>query len=317
MGESEKTGGRAPDKFAPLVEHGGREAALARFGGGQRPVLDFGFVELLDLMGDDLAIEEAARVSYAKGTRAVSDRRNLIRYMMRHRHTSPFEMVEIKLRVKLPIFVERQWVRTRTANMNEVSARYSELPAEVYIPEPEQVCHQSKTNRQGRGEPVGREAAQAFRTALLTGAGFSFDAYRTALQADVARETARVGLPLGTYTEKIWKIDGHNLLRFLQSRLDMHAQWEIRRYAEAIAEIVRVWLPLTWEAFVDYRLQAVTLSRIEHRILAELAYVGADRLRVAAIAAGLSRREVEEFVAAFASPEGAIAKALVPPKGGS
>lgn len=284
----------------------GREVALARFAEPVR-VLDHGFVQLVDLMGDDEAIEEAARVSYAKGTRSRSDRRALLRYLLRHRHTSPFEMVELKIRVKLPIFVERQWVRHRMASLNEVSARYSELPEEVYIPTDAQVCAQSKTNKQGRAAPVDSGIAEAFRMRLAEETSRAFCLYRDVLSEDVARETARIGLPLGTFTEKIWKIDGHNLLHFLSLRLDAHAQWEIRQYAEAIAEIVKVWLPLTWEAFVDYRLEAATLSRMELDVVRWL--VAGHRqffgeivdaaLRVECERAGMTGREIGEFLARF------------------
>lgn len=281
-----------------------------------RQVLDYGFVQLLDVMGDDEAIEEAARVSYVMGTRSVRDRRALIRYLMRARHTSPFEMVEIKLRVKLPIFVERQWVRHRMASLNEVSARYSELPEEFYVPEPEQVCVQSATNKQGRAEPVDSERAERFRDGLDNHSSTAFLRYQDALADGVARETARIGLPLGTYTEKVWKIDGHNLLHFLALRLDTHAQWEIRQYAEALAEIVKVWLPLTWEAFVDYRLEAASFSRMELFVVRSLfqawllnerdlgysqdGVIARERERCAA--AGMSKRETDEFLARLRGP---------------
>lgn len=272
-----------------------------------RRVLDHGFVQLLDVMGDDRAIEEAARVSYDAGgsSRRTSDTRGLIRYLMRHRHTSPFEMCELKLRVKLPIFVERQWVRHRTASLNEVSARYSVLPEEFYVPEPEQVCHQSKTNKQGRAEPIDDPAR--FRDVLAGQSRAAFEDYRTAIDGyDIARETARIGLPLGTYTEKVWKIDAHNLLHFLSLRLHPHAQFEIRAYAEAIAEIVKVWLPLTWEAFEDYRLGAVTFSRAEVEALRTLVTIAS--VRDEKVPAGLvevmrmrraSEREINEFFGAL------------------
>jgi thymidylate synthase (FAD) len=289
---------------------------LARFTEPQK-VLDHGFVQLLDVMGDDEAIEEAARVSYQAGTRKVSDRRGLIRYLGRHRHTTPVEMVEMKIRVKLPIFVERQWIRHRTASTNEMSARYSELPEEFYVPVAEQVCHQDRTNKQGRAEPLDEVAAESFRQILISDSGETFDSYRTSLASGVARETARIGLPLGTYTEKVWKIDAHNLLHFLSLRLDPHAQWEIRQYAEAIAAIVREWLPLTWEAFVDYRLEGCSLSRMEVEVLRSVVRSwmsdeedlnpSKDRdgslaviiMREHASQLGMSKREVDAFVARF------------------
>jgi thymidylate synthase (FAD) len=287
---------------------GGAVGPLARFVEPQR-VLDHGFVQLIDVMGDDAAIEEAARVSYQQGTRTTSDRRALIRYMMRHQHTSPFEAAEIKLRVKLPIFVERQWARTRTASWNEVSARYSELPEEFYVPEAVQVCHQSRISKQGRAEPLDKEDADRFRDGLTNASSDAFLRYQAALEEDVARETARIGLPLGTYTEKVWKIDGHNLLHFLALRLSLHAQWEIRQYAQAIAEIVKMWLPLTWEAFVDYRLEAVTLSRMEVEVVSRIVSAWASEsplspvvrktVRLMCSSVGTSDREANEFVKRF------------------
>lgn len=246
-----------------------REELLARFS-APRPVLDHGHVALVDVMGDDERIEAVARLSYGDGTRSVSDRRALIRYLVRHRHTSPLEQVAITLDIKLPIFVARQLVRHRTQSLNEVSARYSELPEEYYIPEPEQVCAQSKTNKQGRAEPVSPPVSHAFREGLRNGAGRSFSAYKSALDLDVARETARIGLPLGTYTRWWTTWDLHNLLHMLQLRLDEHAQWEIRVYANAIADIVKEWVPLAWEAFEDYRLQAATFSRQELAVLRQI-----------------------------------------------
>lgn len=275
-----------------------------------RRVLDHGFVQLLDVMGDDAAIEEAARVSYDAGaaSRKVSDTRGLIRYLMRHRHTSPFEMCEVKLRIKLPIFVERQWVRHRMASLNEVSARYSVLPEEFYVPEPDQVCHQSKTNKQGRAAPI--DDSSRFRDALAGHSRSAFEDYRTAIDGyDIARETARIGLPLGTYTEKVWKIDLHNLLHFLSLRLHPHAQFEIRVYAETIAEIVQRWVPLTWEAFEDYRLGAVTLSRDEVETVRAALSLAAGRYpdlvqgMIATLKSrGSSQREIGEFITALGLP---------------
>lgn len=291
-----------------------RAELLARFS-DRIPVLDHGFVELIDVMGDDAAIDDAARVSYQAGTRKVSDRRTLLRYLMRARHTSPFEMAEIKLRVKLPIFVERQWIRHRTANVNETSARYSVLPEDFYVPVAQQVCYQDKKNRQGRAEPMPEADAEAFRGHQRLGGEAAFAEYNAALEAGVARETARIGLPLGTYTEKIWKIDVHNLLHFLALRLDAHAQWEVRQFAEAIATIVREWIPLTWEAFEDYRLHAYTLSRMEAEVVRRMvASFLSDEAEAASsdgrdidppqfirdmCMPGMSKRETGEFVARF------------------
>ena len=230
------------------------------------PVLDHGFVRVVDYMGDDGAIVQAARVSYGRGTRHVSSDRGLINYLMRHRHTSPFEMCEIKLHVKLPIFVARQWIRHRTANVNEYSARYSVVEDQVYLPEPAQMAAQARTNRQGRGEALPDATAAAFRERLRQGAADAFAAYRDMLQGEgedgpgLARELARIGLPLNTYSEWYWKADLHNLLHFIGLRADPHAQYEIRAYAEVLLDIVRRWVPLTAAAFAEYRLGASLLS---------------------------------------------------------
>ena len=230
------------------------------------PVLDHGFIRVVDYMGDDGAVVQAARVSYGKGTRHVSSDRGLINYLMRHRHTSPFEMCEIKLHVKLPIFVARQWIRHRTANVNEYSARYSVVEDQVYLPEPAQMAAQASTNRQGRGEALPEATAVAFRERLRRGAADAFAAYREMLQGEggdapgLARELARIGLPLNTYSEWYWKIDLHNLLHFVGLRADPHAQYEIRAYAEVLQDIVRRWVPLTAAAFAEYRLGAALLS---------------------------------------------------------
>jgi thymidylate synthase (FAD) len=236
------------------------------------PVLDRGFVRVIDYMGDDAAIVQAARVSYGRGTKQVSSDRGLINYLMRMRHTSPFEMCEVKLHVKLPIFVARQWIRHRTANVNEYSARYSVLDDEFYLPAPEHLAAQSTTNRQGRAEVLDEPAAATARDVLETNAAEAYARYVDLLnegadgqpldpgRAGLARELARIALPLNTYTQWYWKIDLHNLLHFVSLRADPHAQYEIRAYAEVLLEIVRRWLPLTHAAFVDYRLEGAALS---------------------------------------------------------
>ena len=230
------------------------------------PVLDHGFIRVVDYMGDDAAVVQAARVSYGKGTRHVSSDRGLINYLMRHRHTSPFEMCEIKLHVKLPIFVARQWIGHRTANVNEYSARYSVVEDQVYLPEPAQMAAQAKTNRQGRGDMLPEAVAEQFRLRLRQGAADAFAAYRDMLGSDdpdspgLARELARIGLPLNTYSEWYWKTDLHNLLHFIGLRADPHAQYEIRAYAEVLLDIARRWVPLTAAAFAEYRLGATLLS---------------------------------------------------------
>lgn len=245
------------------VKHAGDPAAEAD-GRLIFPALDHGFVEILDVMGNDRAVEESARVSYqSAGKKRDSDTRTLLRYMLSHRHTSPFERCEIVIRVRLPVFVERQWARHRTASWNEVSARYSVLPADFYLPDIDQVRAQSKTNKQGRADPLDRDIAESFLVELGGIYGHAYQAYEAHLEAGVTRELARLNLPVGIYTEKVWKVDLHNLMHFLRLRLDEHAQYEVRVYAQILADFVRAWVPHTWEAFVDYELQAVRLSRME------------------------------------------------------
>jgi thymidylate synthase (FAD) len=236
------------------------------------PVLDRGFVRVIDYMGDDGAIVQAARVSYGRGTRQVSSDRGLINYLMRMQHTSPFEMCELKLHVKLPIFVARQWIRHRTASVNEYSARYSVLDDEFYLPAPEHLAAQSTTNRQGRAEVLDGPAAAAALEALETNAAEAYARYVDLLnegadgqprepdRAGLARELARMVLPLNAYTQWYWKVSLHNLLHFLALRADPHAQYEIRAYAEVLLDVVRRWVPLTHAAFVDYRLDGAELS---------------------------------------------------------
>ena len=228
------------------------------------PVLDHGFVRVVDYMGDDAAIVQAARVSYGQGTKQARDDSGLIRYLMRHWHSTPFEMCEIKLHVKLPVFVARQWIRHRTASVNEYSARYSILDREFYIPSPEHLAAQSVTNNQGRGATLeGAEAARVLE--ILKGdSARAYDHYEEMLategQQGLARELARMNLPANIYTQWYWKIDLHNLMHFLRLRADPHAQYEIRAYAEALCSIVQDWVPAAWSAFEDYRLNACQLS---------------------------------------------------------
>jgi thymidylate synthase (FAD) len=238
----------------------GMEAHLYR----AHPVLDHGFIRVIDYMGDDSAIVQAARVSYGAGTKHVQNDEGLIRYLMRHWHSTPFEMCEIKLHVKLPVFVARQWIRHRTANVNEYSARYSILDREFYIPEPAQLAAQSTVNNQGRGDVLqGAEAARVLEM-LKRDANTAYDHYEAMLSQDgqqgLARELARMNLPANIYTQWYWKVDLHNLFHFLRLRADPHAQYEIRVYAEAIAACVKDWLPLAYAAFEDYRMGGVTLS---------------------------------------------------------
>ncbi|MBP6736430.1 MAG: FAD-dependent thymidylate synthase [Rhodobacteraceae bacterium] len=260
------------------------------------PVLDHGFVRVIDYMGDDSAIVQAARVSYGAGTKHVQNDEGLIRYLMRHWHSTPFEMCEVKLHVKLPVFVARQWIRHRTANVNEYSARYSILDREFYIPEPAQLAAQSTVNNQGRGAVLeGAEAARVLDM-LKADAGRSYDNYEAMLSQDgqqgLARELARMNLPMNIYTQWYWKVDLHNLFHFLRLRADAHAQYEIRVYAEAIAEAVRDWVPLAFAAFEDYRMGGVTLSgkaiAVLKRRLAGQAVGQED--------SGMSKGEWREFV---------------------
>ena len=271
------------------------------------PVLDHGFVRVIDYMGDDGAIVQAARVSYGRGTRRVSEDAGLIRYLMRHRHSTPFEMCEIKYHVKLPIFVARQWIRHRTANVNEYSARYSILDREFYIPSPEHLAAQSSVNRQGRGDVLGGDEAAQVLDLLRGDAARCYDHYAEMLNEDtagapldpsrqgLARELARMNLTLNTYTQWYWKIDLHNLFHFLSLRADPHAQYEIRAYADAMLTAVEAWVPVACQAFRDYRLGAVTLSgpmlAVVRRMLAGEAVGQAE--------SGLNRREWGELMAAL------------------
>lgn len=271
------------------------------------PVLDHGFVRVVDYMGDDGAVVQAARVSYGRGTRKVSEDRGLVHYLMRHRHSTPFEMCEIKFHVKLPIFVARQWIRHRTANVNEYSARYSILDNEFYVPAPGQLAAQSAANRQGRGELLeGAEAAEVLE--LLRGdAARSYDHYARMLnerddgsaidpaRKGLARELARMNLTLGFYTQWYWKVDLHNLMHFLSLRADSHAQYEIRVYAEAMMDVLRRWVPLTAEAFEEYRLHATTLSKSGLAVVKRL--IAGES--VTQETSGLGKREWRELMAAL------------------
>ena len=268
------------------------------------PVLDHGFVRVIDYMGDDSAIVQAARVSYGKGTKKITNDRGLIRYLMRHRHTTPFEMCEIKFHVKLPVFVARQWIRHRTANVNEYSARYSILDREFYIPATEQLAAQSVANRQGRGDVLQGDEAARVLALLRDDAARCYDHYEEMLNEDsdgnprdpdrpgLARELARMNLPLNIYTQWYWKVDLHNLLHFLSLRADAHAQYEIRVYAEAMLDIARRWLPIACEAFEDYAVGGAHLSRagieVVRRMLAGEAVAQED--------SGLSKREWAELM---------------------
>ncbi len=227
-------------------------------------VLDHGFVRVIDYMGDDAAICQAARVSYGKGTKSVQNDEGLIRYLMRHWHSTPFEMCEIKLHVKLPVFVARQWIRHRTANVNEYSARYSILDREFYIPAKDALATQSVLNNQGRGSGLSGEEADRVLRYLRDDAARCYDHYEEMISVEgkqgLARELARMNLPANIYTQWYWKVDLHNLLHFLRLRADSHAQYEIRVYADEICKLVADWVPLAFSAFEDYRVGGATLS---------------------------------------------------------
>ncbi len=235
------------------------------------PVLDDGFVCLVDMMGDDASVVQAARVSYGAGTKQVSDDRGLIRYLMRHRHTTPFEMAEIKLLVRVPMDCWRQWIRHRTANVNEYSTRYSIAIDSAQRTPADEWRTQAAGNRQGSGDPLPADVGEKLSQAEAQLQKHAHDVYLERLEAGVAREQARKDLPLSTYTEAYWKVDLHNLLHFLSLRMDEHAQLEIRAYATAIGvEIVKPLFPLVWEAFEDYRLGAMFLSRLERGVIERL-----------------------------------------------
>ena len=281
--------------------------------GGYFPVLDHGFVSLVDYMGSDESIEQAARVSYGYGTRHTSQTRGLIRYLHRHRHTTPSEMVELKFHCAMPIFVARQWIRHRTANVNEYSGRYSLIPLVFYRPKPEDFALQSAVNNQGRQEAAAGESA--YREAVARWEQLRAQAaatYGWLVGQDVARELARIDLPLSTYTQWYWKIDLHNLLHFLSLRVDPRAQWEIQQYARVIAGMVKRVAPLSFEAWVDYDLESRPLTRAEREVLSRLVTADADGVRArdgAAVgadglaAAGLSKREIEELAEKLRAPD--------------
>ena len=264
--------GLSPDQIAEIAElRSQSQSTLRAVAPGMeahlyeaKPVLDHGFVRVIDYMGDDAAICQAARVSYGKGTKSVQNDEGLIRYLMRHWHSTPFEMCEVKLHVKLPVFVARQWIRHRTANVNEYSARYSILDREFYIPAPEHVAAQSEVNNQGRGAVLEGEEAARVLELLKSDSMRAYDHYEEMIAGDgqqgLARELARMNLPANIYTQWYWKVDLHNLLHFLRLRADAHAQYEIRVYAEEMCKVVADWVPFAFRAFEDYRMGGATLS---------------------------------------------------------
>lgn len=277
------------------------------------PVLDHGFVSLVDYMGDDAAIVQAARVSYGAGTKTHSEDRGLVRYLRRHAHTTPYEMVELKFHVKLPIFVARQLIRHRTASVNEYSMRYSLAPMQFYMPKIENMGTQSKKNKQGRAESItdGQAAYTRSQWAYLQNRSKELYEYLIGEDVDLARELARIHLPLNIFTEWFWKIDLHNLLGFLKLRVDKHAQWEIQQVSHLKACIANAVAPLAMEAWVDYTYQAKTFSRMEMQFLRSLLITTQDQ-GVTGIfpkgspnkskdmaALGMGQREISEFLAEF------------------
>ncbi len=267
------------------------------------PVLDHGFVRVIDYMGDDAAICQAARVSYGRGTKSVQNDEGLIRYLMRHWHSTPFEMCEIKLHVKLPVFVARQWIRHRTANVNEYSARYSILDREFYIPASEHLAAQSEVNNQGRGATLeGDEAAQVLEY-LKSDSARAYDHYEAMISQDgqqgLARELARMNLPANIYTQWYWKVDLHNLFHFLRLRADAHAQYEIRVYADEICKLVADWVPFAYAAFEDYRLGGATLSGKALDCIRKM-LAGEE---VTQENSGMSKGEWREFQSVLANPK--------------
>jgi thymidylate synthase (FAD) len=249
-------------------------------------VLDKGFVRLVDYLGGDARIVQSARVSYGGGTKTVREDRGLINYLMKNDHTSPFEQVSLTFHCKMPIFVARQWVRHRTAKLNEISGRYSVMQDQFYLPEPDQVRMQSKSNKQGRSdEQVPREEAKRFIEQMESEQEAVYDTYQEMLDAGLARELARINLPLSLYTEWYWKIDLHNLFHFLHLRMDPHAQYEIRVYAEAMANCAHAVAPMAYEAFEEHVLHGVRLSRSECAALAAVLSGGVPELQDKALAA--------------------------------
>ena len=271
------------------------------------PVLDHGFVRVVDYMGDDSSIVQSARVSYGKGTKKVSTDEGLIKYLMRHWHSTPFEMCEIKYHVKLPIFIARQWIRHRTANVNEYSARYSILDKEFYIPAKEQLSAQSTSNRQGRGDLITGDQAEEVLKILKDDATRTYDNYEKMLnerydgstidesKAGLARELARMNLTLNSYTQWYWKTDLLNLLNFLALRADSHAQFEIREYADIMMETIKKWVPITYDAFVDYRVGGMELSAKGKIVIQKM--IKGEKCDIES--SGLSKREWNELMDSF------------------
>jgi len=271
------------------------------------PILDHGFIRVVDYMGEDSSVVQAARVSYGKGTKKVSTDSGLIKYLMRHWHSTPFEMCEIKYHIKLPIFIARQWIRHRTANVNEYSARYSILDKEFYLPESQHLAAQSQINRQGRGDVLKGEQAKKVLDLLKNDAEQTYNNYETMLnekydgsvieegKIGLARELARMNLTLNTYTQWYWKTDLLNLMNFLRLRADHHAQYEIRAYADAMLDTVKKWVPITYEAFMDYRVGGTEVSAKGKTIIKKL--IKGEKVSIDQ--SGLSKREWNELMASL------------------
>ena len=271
------------------------------------PILDHGFIRVVDYMGTDTSIVQAARVSYGKGTKKVNTDSGLIKYLMRHWHSTPFEMCEIKYHVKLPIFIARQWIRHRTANVNEYSARYSILDKEFYLPSQEKLAAQSQSNRQGRGDVLEGEQAKKVLDLLKTDAERTYNNYEEMLnqrydgstidenKIGLARELARMNLTLNTYTQWYWKTDLLNLMNFLRLRADHHAQYEIRAYADVMLDTLKRWVPITYEAFMDYRVGGTEVSSKGKLVIQKLI----KKENITIEESGLSKREWNELMEAF------------------
>ena len=271
------------------------------------PILDHGFIRVIDYMGNDNSIVQAARVSYGKGTKKVNTDSGLIKYLMRHWHSTPFEMCEIKYHVKLPIFIARQWIRHRTANVNEYSARYSILDKEFYLPTKENLAAQSTNNRQGRGEVISGNQAEKVLGLLKEDAERTYKNYEEMLnerydgsvidesKTGLARELARMNLTLNTYTQWYWKTDLLNLMNFLRLRADHHAQYEIRAYADIMLDTLKRWVPITYDAFIDYRVGGTEVSSKGKEVLKKL--INGESVSIDET--GLSKREWNELMISF------------------
>lgn len=267
------------------------------------PVLDHGFVSLVDYMGDDESIEQAARVSYGKGTRKSSETRGLLRYLLSHSHTTPFEMLVIKFHMSMPLHVHRQFIRHRASSTNEYSARYSQVPELYYTPASEQFGVQSKSNKQGRGDALPEEKYNNYKDDFLALEKASFELYNDMVKGGVAREVARMHLPLNTYTYFYWKCDLHNLFHMLKLRLDSHAQWEIRQYARVMASMAQAVAPLAFEAFVDYKLEGRNFSAKERKAINSALDNDGQLSNATLEFCGLGKREIEEFWSKLQEPE--------------